>query len=76
MQKKSTREQRPAEVVSLEEFHLDIPKVDEQYDSWVYPCRCGAVYKIKEEQLEQDVHLIGCQGCSEVVWVGYEAIDE
>jgi len=61
--------QRPAEVVSLEEF-------EEDGAVWTHPCRCGASYSIGEDQLEKDVHLIGCQGCSEVVWVGYEALEE
>lgn len=64
--------QRPAEVVSLEEF----TPIVEGSETLSYPCRCGASYRITEEQLEADVHLIGCQGCSEVVWVGYEAVEE
>lgn len=64
--------QRPAEVVSLEEF---APVVDGS-ETLSYPCRCGGSYRVTEEQLEADVHLIGCQGCSEVVWVGYEVVEE
>ncbi|KAF8314537.1 hypothetical protein DL93DRAFT_2167322 [Clavulina sp. PMI_390] len=64
--------QRPAEVVSLEEF---VP-LDEDAAILVYPCRCGESFRISEEQLEADVHLIGCNGCSEAVWVGYEAVEE
>lgn len=64
--------QRPAEIVSLEEFTPDA----EGSDTLTHPCRCGASYRITEEQLDADVHLIGCNGCSEVVWVGYEAVEE
>ena len=68
--------QRPAEVVSLEEFKVVDPEDGKQSDSWSHPCRCGSTYRISEEQMNNDVHLIGCQGCSEAVWVGYEVIDE
>jgi diphthamide biosynthesis protein 4 len=63
--------QRPAEIISFDEF-----APEDRSDAYIYPCRCGSVYRITEEQLEADVHLIGCQGCSEVVWVGYEAVEE
>jgi diphthamide biosynthesis protein 4 len=61
---------RPAHIVSLEDFN-EIQ--DHEVTEWNYRCRCGGVYRIQEEQLMNDAHLIGCDGCSEVVWVGYEA---
>lgn len=64
--------QRPAEIVSLDEFNPE----EDRSDAYVYPCRCGSMYRITEEQLEIDVHLLGCQGCSEVVWVGYDVVDD
>jgi len=61
--------QRPAQVVSLDEF--------EECDGvWRFGCRCGRDYVVKEKELEQGVHLIGCEGCSEVVYVGYEDEEE
>jgi len=69
---------RPAQVVSLEAFDevpLETVK-QEGVEEWVYSCRCGSTYRINEEQLESDVHIVGCEGCSEVVWVGYEQVDE
>lgn len=61
--------QRPAQMISLEEF-------DERKEGeWVYACRCGGVYKIDEGMMEEDRHLVGCEWCSEVVWVGYEVED-
>jgi len=63
--------QRPAEIVSFEEF---VP--EDGSEAYVYLCRCGSVYRITEEQLEAEVHLLGCQGCSEVVWVGYEVLED
>ena len=64
--------QRAAEIVSFDEF---APEEDGS-DAYIYPCRCGSVYRITEEQLDADLHLLGCQGCSEVVWVGYEIVEE
>ncbi|KAF9780905.1 hypothetical protein BJ322DRAFT_1082337 [Thelephora terrestris] len=57
---------RPAHVVSLEDFE-DLGQV------WVYGCRCGEHYAINEADMENDVHLVACSGCSEVIWIGYEA---
>ncbi|KAF9056051.1 DnaJ domain-containing protein, partial [Panaeolus papilionaceus] len=62
---------RPAQVVSLEEFE----ESDDQ-ESWSYPCRCSGSYRITTSLMEQGVHLIGCNSCSEAVWVGYELLDE
>ncbi|KAF8581709.1 hypothetical protein K439DRAFT_1513611 [Ramaria rubella] len=62
---------RPAQVVSLEEFEM---KTSESgMERWTHACRCGGVYRIDEQQLEEDLHLIGCDSCSEVIWVGYDA---
>lgn len=64
--------QRPAQVVSLEDFDESPSREGE----WIFECRCGSSYRITEAQMEDDVHLIGCDGCSETVWVGYEAIED
>ncbi|KAG8903298.1 NEDD8-conjugating protein ubc12 [Tulasnella sp. 403] len=60
---------RPAQVLSLEDCDV---AVDDQ--EWTYPCRCGSVYRITETQMNDDIHLVGCEGCSEVVWIGYEVV--
>ncbi|KAI0275450.1 hypothetical protein BC834DRAFT_921410 [Gloeopeniophorella convolvens] len=60
---------RPAQIVSLEEFA-------EGAGAWSYACRCGGVYKITEDELERGQHLVACGSCSEVVWVGYEVVEE
>ena len=65
---------RPAQVVSLEEFTELHTDSDES--TWSYGCRCGGQYVIKEQEMERDQHLVGCNGCSEVVWVGFELADE
>lgn len=64
---------RPAQIVSLEEFG-ETQNSDESV--WTYACRCGGQYIIKESEMENDRHLVGCTGCSEVVWVGYELADD
>ena len=61
---------RPAQVVSLEDF--DCPDAAE----WTLACRCGGMYRVTEDDLERGRHLVGCENCSEVVWVGYEMVEE
>jgi len=58
---------RPAQVISLEEFDGD-----DEAGRWWHVCRCGGSYVISEEDMESGHHLVGCDGCSEVIWVGFE----
>ncbi|KAF8524051.1 hypothetical protein BU17DRAFT_85085 [Hysterangium stoloniferum] len=69
---------RPAQVVSLEDFVVSYDDPDGGGESTVhrYPCRCGGMYYVSEAQLEKDVHLVGCDACSEIIWVGYEVEEE
>lgn len=62
---------RPAQVVSLEDFEEDTAGT-----AWRHNCRCGGFYEIIEEDLERGKHIVGCGSCSEVVWVGYELVQE
>lgn len=59
---------RPAHVISLEDF-------EDRGEVLVHGCRCGGRYAIEEVDMENDVHLVACSSCSEVIWVGYEACD-
>ena len=61
---------RPAQIISLEEFH------ERSGGLWYHPCRCGGNYVIGEETMEKDQHLISCNSCSEVIWVGYEVAED
>ncbi|KAI0043799.1 hypothetical protein FA95DRAFT_1498037, partial [Auriscalpium vulgare] len=61
---------RPAQVVSLEDF------AEGEGGAWTHGCRCGGVYRIVEAELERGQHLVACGSCSEVVWVGYEVVEE
>lgn len=64
---------RPAAILSLDEF------LEEEDDNdqivFTHPCRCGALYKITEREMDEGKHLVGCSGCSEAVWVGYELVE-
>jgi diphthamide biosynthesis protein 4 len=64
---------RPAQVISLEHFEEE---EDDGKVNWRYHCRCGGLYRITEEDLDNGQHLVGCTSCSEVVWVGYEQVEE
>ncbi|KAG1742725.1 uncharacterized protein EDB91DRAFT_1236880 [Suillus paluster] len=61
---------RPAQVISLEDFE------EAEEGVWTHACRCGGAYKIAEEDMDAGRHLVGCESCSEVVWIGYELIDD
>ena len=76
---------RPAHVVSLEEFTtvietagagsgtgMDADADADAAQEWWYRCRCGGTYRITQDDLENGTHLVGCESCSEVIWVGYE----
>jgi diphthamide biosynthesis protein 4 len=70
---------RPSQVVSLERFgSSDLQGPDGRAIStcWTFPCRCGGKYEITEDHLERGLHLVGCGSCSEVIWVGYEMVNE
>ncbi|KAH9932060.1 uncharacterized protein BXZ73DRAFT_46916 [Epithele typhae] len=61
---------RPAQIVSLEDF------ANESDGRWTHPCRCGGTYVFVETMLDVGEHLVGCTSCSEVVWAGYELLEE
>ncbi|GLB38382.1 putative CSL zinc finger [Lyophyllum shimeji] len=63
---------RPAQIVSLDEFEEVADNVREDEGVWQYQCRCGGKYRITGLDMEKGHHLVGCNSCSEVVWVGYE----
>jgi diphthamide biosynthesis protein 4 len=66
----SGRGPRPAQIISLGEF-------DERSEGfWHHACRCGGEYIIGEQDMEKEYHLVGCNSCSEVIWVGYEVAEE
>jgi diphthamide biosynthesis protein 4 len=66
---------RPAQVVPLEEFDCS-EGADGAMSTWSLACRCGGKFKITEDDLEHGQHIVGCGGCSDVVWVGYEIVKE
>ncbi|KAG2044646.1 hypothetical protein BDR03DRAFT_249701 [Suillus americanus] len=69
-QVKTSTGPRPAQVISLEDFE------EAEEGGWTHACRCGGTYRIIEEDMDAGRHLVGCESCSEVVWVGYELVDD
>lgn len=70
---------RPAQVISLEDFeegghsnHGGSGIEGDGESAWHHGCRCGGIYIITGEDMEKGHHIVGCNSCSEVVWVGYE----
>ncbi|KAF8203892.1 DnaJ domain-containing protein [Pholiota molesta] len=69
---------RPAQVISLEEFEDENVEGEGEISEegpWRYRCRCGGWYKISTVLMEKGEHLVACNSCSEVVWVGYEIVE-
>ena len=66
---------RPAQVVSLDQFDY-AGDSDSVISTWTLACRCSGKYKVTEDDLERGLHLVGCGDCSEVIWVGYEMVQE
>ncbi|KAK7470225.1 hypothetical protein VKT23_001659 [Stygiomarasmius scandens] len=78
---------RPAQLIDLSDF-TEVPVArpcsngsfsdDRNKDGFEYthPCRCGGMYKITEAQMERGEHLVGCESCSEVVWVSFEVAED
>lgn len=66
---------RPAQVTSLDRFDYSEGS-DSAISTWTLGCRCGGKYEITEDHLERGLHLVGCGDCSEVIWVGYETVQE
>ena len=62
---------RPAQIISLDDFEYD-----EAHNTWSHICRCGGNYRVDEQFMEEDHHLINCDSCSEVIWVGYEVVED
>ena len=64
---------RPAQIVSID---LWDEVEDGRETIWTYPCRCGNRYLLRDGDMENDVHLVPCGGCSESLYVGYELQEE
>lgn len=61
---------RPAQVLSLADF------TELEEGIWHHDCRCSGSYTIMEAEMERGQHLVGCGSCSEVIWVGYELVED
>lgn len=61
----TTVSSRVSQTVSLDDFQ-------QTANQYLYPCRCGSSFLITQLELEQEIHIIGCDGCSERLWVMYD----
>ncbi|PLW23019.1 hypothetical protein PCASD_14085 [Puccinia coronata f. sp. avenae] len=63
-----------SQVLDLSEFtQLEAEEPDEnQGERFIFPCRCGGNFLINEVQMEADINIIGCDGCSLNVKVEYQ----
>ncbi|KAI9612603.1 hypothetical protein H4Q26_007760 [Puccinia striiformis f. sp. tritici PST-130] len=70
-----------SQVLDLSEFtQLTVDQPEEEApdtvgggDRFVFPCRCGGQFLISEDQMEADIEIIGCDGCSLTVKVEYQS---
>ncbi|KAF0461273.1 DNAJ heat shock N-terminal domain-containing protein [Gigaspora margarita] len=58
------------------EIDLDDMEYDQETNSYSIRCRCGGLYIITEENLDQGADIIGCTDCSLRIRVLYEAVSE
>jgi hypothetical protein len=52
---------------------LDDMTYNEDEKTYYWSCRCGNYYRITELQLENEVDVVQCCGCSLAIRVLYEA---
>lgn len=48
----------------------------ERGTTFSHPCRCGGEFLICEQEMEEGVELVGCEGCSEIVRVLYQEVSD
>ncbi|WVW81251.1 hypothetical protein I302_103242 [Kwoniella bestiolae CBS 10118] len=59
-----------------EEDEREEEEEEAQPQYFTYPCRCSSEFIITLEQLEDNVDIVGCEGCGEWIKVGYEVVEE
>ncbi|KAG4105905.1 dnaJ-like protein subfamily C member 24-like protein [Neocallimastix lanati (nom. inval.)] len=64
------------EGVINEEIDLDDMEYDEDEETYFSECRCGGIYKITVDDLENNVNVISCDICSLKIKVLYEVIED
>ena len=55
---------------------VDLDDFTYSEQSYYYPCRCGHGYTVRESDLEQGKDVISCDGCSLLVKVTYDVVDD
>ncbi|ORX82524.1 DnaJ-domain-containing protein [Anaeromyces robustus] len=59
-----------------EEIDLDDMEYDEEEEAYYSECRCGGIYKITVEDLENNINVVSCDVCSLKIKVLYEVIED
>lgn len=62
--------------ISYNELDLDEMEYIDEEDRYVYECRCGDMFSVTTEQLEQGIDIIHCKGCSLSMSLQYEVVSE
>jgi hypothetical protein len=57
---------------------LDDMIYHEDTSTYTFPCRCGTAggFSISEEDLEKGKDVVQCRGCSSMIRVSYEMVNE
>ncbi|CAG8744377.1 25743_t:CDS:2 [Dentiscutata erythropus] len=58
------------------EIDLDDMEYNQETNSYSIRCRCGGLYIITEENMDQGADIIGCTDCSLRIRVLYETVSE
>ncbi|CAG8439014.1 5774_t:CDS:2 [Ambispora leptoticha] len=58
------------------EIDLDDMKYDKETFTYTLECRCSGQYIITEEDLENEIDIVACGGCSLRVRVLYDVVDD
>jgi diphthamide biosynthesis protein 4 len=59
-----------------DEVDLDDMEYDEEEESFEWKCRCGDVFTISMQELEDGCDVVGCGGCSLNIRILYEQEEE
>lgn len=58
------------------EVDLDDMEYNEEEKSFFLECRCSGTYEITENDLENDIDIVGCNNCSLKIRVLYEVLED
>ncbi|CAO3682631.1 unnamed protein product [Rhizopus stolonifer] len=70
---KSKKQTRPCHGAEVD---LDDMEYNEEEKSFSLECRCSGTYEITENDLENDIDIVGCNNCSLKIRVLYEVLED